>query len=221
MKTQFINISVLLLVLGLSIPASTLAKDPEMNKGEKETKVIRVHAPIVRIFTEEFGLSNQEIDALKSKIDHAELISFSLGEELEVIFEEGVVEWMSSAEGWQASQIEDWMLEELAPENSGTYFEDWMFSDDYLAGEESVTEMETWMFEEDYYSSEYDSQLMESWMFDTEYYESNDAPVLLETWMFEPLTEAEEEVALEDWMFDADYYDSNNEIESWMLAALK
>ncbi len=216
MKTQLVKIATAVLAITLLSTGSSIAKDPDSFYDKKDTKVIRVYGPIMKIFTEDLNLSADDIQRIAEKLEEVSNLRITLNENLEIYVEEGAFEWMPNNENWVSSQLEDWMFEDFSPEEADPVLEDWMFEDNYFDSEEAP-EIEAWMLEDDYYSSEYDNQLLEPWMFDTDYYEDIDAPVIMEDWMFEAFQPAEETSQLEDWMFDVDYYDDNNQIEDWML----
>ena len=164
MKTQNIKIITILIAIALLLGNQSFAVSQDTYQDNKDTKIIKVQAPIIKILSETLNVGYEDLALFEEKFGDIRTISFSINNEITLVLEDDSPDCCSS-EYYETTLLEDWMFEELKQPNDYEVIEDWMLeelnqSDDYEV-------IENWMLEDDYYD---DNAVIEDWMLDTEYW---------------------------------------------------
>jgi len=133
MKTLTTRFSSLIIILALITGSQLKAKEISFSPDKKETLVIKIHAPLIRVLAEIFELNDQDMIILHNQLEETIDITVAyLDNKVDIILDEDTMEFMGLYEDYKAQQLEDWMFEELISEEEATVLEDWMFDTEYF-----------------------------------------------------------------------------------------
>jgi len=151
MKTLTTRLSSLIIILALITGNQLKAKEVSFSPDKKETLVIKIHAPLIKVLAEIFELNDQDMIILHNELEEAiDATVAYLDNKVDIILEVDTMEFMGLYEDYEAQQLEDWMFTELNHEEEVQPLEDWMFEE--LLSEEEETVLEDWMFDTEYFN---------------------------------------------------------------------
>lgn len=165
MKTLKLQISALILVLAFSTGSFLQAEEQTDKLEKKETIVIKVHEPLIRLISEHFDITEADL-----KVWHQEMLDFNdyasdkMDAKVHVVFEAPGFDTYLYREEMRSQQLEEWMFTDLIAEEESPALEDWMF-EELVQEEEAV--LEDWMFDTEYFD---EPVYIADWMLDTEYF---------------------------------------------------